>query len=255
VNNLAYKSINYILCFVAFYEYSTLGYSESKRAYKKRVVPMRNVPPDKYNVAWFKLAECVSRGEKERALGVYRLLAHSLNDSAFARQLQGDILFSFNDTLGAVEHYRKAAQLYQQDNRILEAAALYEHIVVLASDKQETLEQLIWLYHQLTMPTKMLTHAQSLCLLLLANNAHTHVLSLLDQLTEQLPGVAMQDLCQQVLCALARSQQPLTTSIERHLSSLVMGMITGTDTGQLQRFMATLETLNHDYYLYVCALV
>src|SRR5437899_218534 len=98
---------------------------------------MRYFPSDKYNVAWFKLAECVSRGEKERALGVYRLLAHSLNDSAFARQLQGDILLSFNDVAGAVEHYRTAATLYQQDERLLEAAAVYEHIVNLVANKYD----------------------------------------------------------------------------------------------------------------------
>ena len=39
-------------------------------------------------------SQCVARKEKERALGVYRLLSHSFDDLAFARQLEGDI-FSF----------------------------------------------------------------------------------------------------------------------------------------------------------------
>jgi tetratricopeptide (TPR) repeat protein len=208
---------------------------------------MRNVPPDKYNVAWFKLAECVSRGEKERALGVYRLLAHSLNDSAFARQLQGDILFSFNDTAGAVEHYRKAAQLYHQDGRYLEAAALYEHIVVLTPDKQEALMQLIELYRLLDMPAKIASHGHSLCLLLLSNHHYSQALSLLDQL-EELSSQSTQDLCRQVVCSLAKSGHELTPLVERLVARVVTGLIASTDAAELQRFMATLETLNEAYY-------
>jgi hypothetical protein len=37
---------------------------------------MKQTQVDKHTIAWFKIAECVSRGEKERALGVYRLLSH-----------------------------------------------------------------------------------------------------------------------------------------------------------------------------------
>ena len=58
---------------------------------------MKHLPSDKYNVAWFKLAECVARGEKEKALGVYRLLVHSLDEPAFIRQLEGDLLLAFKD--------------------------------------------------------------------------------------------------------------------------------------------------------------
>ena len=73
---------------------------------------MRHVPSDKYNIAWFRLAECVSRGEKERALGVYRLLAHSFGDEAFAHQLMGDLLLSFDDAQAlAVSCWRKAELL------------------------------------------------------------------------------------------------------------------------------------------------
>ena len=86
---------------------------------------MRHVPNNKYTVAWFKLAEFVTRGEKERALGMYRLLMHSVNDVALALQLEGDLLCAFNDET-AYEKYRAAAELYLQTARISEAAALYE---------------------------------------------------------------------------------------------------------------------------------
>ena len=77
---------------------------------------MRQVPSDKYNIAWFKLAEFVSRGEKERALGLYRLLTHSFDDRALTYQLEGDLLLSFNDD-SAQDRYRKAAEEYRQSER------------------------------------------------------------------------------------------------------------------------------------------
>ena len=94
---------------------------------------MRQLPSDKYNVAWFKLAEFVGRGEKERALGLYRLLVHSFNDQALALQLEGDILLSFND-MNALEKYGSAALLYQERGRFIEAVAIYEHMIMLKPD-------------------------------------------------------------------------------------------------------------------------
>ena len=75
---------------------------------------MKQAVSNKYNIAWFKLADCVSRGEKERAFGVYRLLSHSLDDQALARQLEGDLLLAFQDD-GAVDKYREAVNLYKQE--------------------------------------------------------------------------------------------------------------------------------------------
>lgn len=109
---------------------------------------MKHLPSEKYNVAWFKLAECVARGEKEKALGVYRLLIHSLEDPALICQLEGDLLLSFKD-LQAVDKYIAAASLYQKNNKLNEAAALYEHVVSLVPDSENYLSKLIDLYQEL----------------------------------------------------------------------------------------------------------
>ena len=89
---------------------------------------MKQQQPGNCSVAWFKLAECVSRGEKERALAVYRLLSHSIGDEAIALQLEGDILHSFGDN-EAEERYLGAISLYQRDGRTIEATAVYEKLV------------------------------------------------------------------------------------------------------------------------------
>jgi tetratricopeptide (TPR) repeat protein len=209
---------------------------------------MRNVPPDKYTVAWFKLAECVSRGEKERALGVYRLLAHSIHDPAFVRQLQGDILCSFNDYAGAVEHYRAAAQLYQDSERFLEAAAVYEHVVVLTSDKKPYLAHLIVLYSKLGMTHKLLAHAQALCALLLGAQEYDQALEVLGHLDEQVPEADMLTLRQQVVSALAAAGYVLTPQVQEHIGHIITGLVTLGQGHDVQRFMMTLEEGSQDYY-------
>jgi len=95
---------------------------------------MKHMQTDKYTIAWFKIAECVSRGEKERALGVYRLLSHSFNDNAVARQLEADIYLSCNEPDRAILLYRQAMELYEKSQRYLEAAAVCEHLIFLLPD-------------------------------------------------------------------------------------------------------------------------
>lgn len=119
---------------------------------------MKQVVSDKYTIAWFKLAECVSRGERERALGVYRLLSHSIGNPAFEQQLEGDLYLSFHDTQTALIKYHEAVKLYRQAGRILEAAAVLEHIVTLDSSTFVHYQQLIELYHQLHLTRKVKEH-------------------------------------------------------------------------------------------------
>lgn len=88
---------------------------------------------NKYSIAWFKIADFVSRGEKERALGVYRLLSHSFEDRALVLQLEADILLSCNDDR-AIEKYEQSALLYQQAGRLYEAVGVYEHIMTIQQE-------------------------------------------------------------------------------------------------------------------------
>lgn len=127
---------------------------------------MKHVDSESYNIAWFKLADCIARGEKERALGVYRLLSHSLDDSALACQLYADILRSFGDPQ-AVEKYQEAAELYRARNKIIEAAAIYEHIAVLKPKDYEVRMQLIELYQQLHIRSKVTQYVQDVIIFLL----------------------------------------------------------------------------------------
>ena len=89
---------------------------------------MKETVQNKRSLAWFKLTEFVVRGEKERALGIYRLLALSIDNKAFAQQLEGDLLLAFDDPV-AEEKYLEAAQLYLEAQQPAIATAIYEHLI------------------------------------------------------------------------------------------------------------------------------
>ncbi len=87
------------------------------------------------SVAWFKLADLVMRKEREKAMNVYRLLSHSFDDRAYALQVEGDLLWHFEDKK-YFKKYEEAALLYQKERRWLSAVAVYEHINELAPSVQ-----------------------------------------------------------------------------------------------------------------------
>lgn len=213
---------------------------------------MRNVPPDKYNVAWFKLAECVSRGEKERALGVYRLLAHSLHDPAFARQLQGDLFLSFNDLAGALEQYTTAAQLYKQDNRLLEVAAIYEHLVVLTDAKQAYHAVLVDIYTQLHNQVQAIAHATILSSLLVAQGNSDEAMRIIDQLDGVFGAQETIALRQHIIIEILAVSIDTTPTLILHIDKIIACLLQSKDTTALQRFVSKVEAVNNSCYKHVC---
>lgn len=114
---------------------------------------MTHLQSGKFNIAWFKLAEFVARKEKERALGIYRLLTHGIRDEALAVQLEGDLLLAFNDER-ALTCYVRALELYERGGKLVHAIAVGEHCVTLKPDAV-IFARLINLYDQLNHPDKL----------------------------------------------------------------------------------------------------
>ena len=142
---------------------------------------MTQLSSDKFNVAWFKLAEFVARKEKERALGVYRLLAHSLPDEAFAAQLEGDLLLAFNDEK-ALDSYKRAARLYEVHEKLFQAAAVYEHIIVLLPEVYDAHYMVIKVYEKLSNKHKYVSAITRYMTLLLKNSMVTKAVETLKEL-------------------------------------------------------------------------
>lgn len=121
---------------------------------------MKQVSADKYTIAWFKIAECVARGEKEKALGVFRLLSHSIDSDALIQQLQGDIFLSFEDYKSAVDSYCQAVESYKKNEKFLQAAALCEQILILEPATWHHAITIIGLYTQLHKQDKINQHIE-----------------------------------------------------------------------------------------------
>lgn len=110
---------------------------------------MKHMDADqKYVIAWFKIAEYVNRGEKERALGVYRLLSHSIDDPSLVLQLEADILYACNDER-CFDLYHKAALDYLKKEKKGHAAALFEQMLLVKPHIIGIRAELIHLYIKL----------------------------------------------------------------------------------------------------------
>jgi len=213
---------------------------------------MKHVPQDKYNVAWFTLAECVARGEKVRALGVYRLLSYSIEDTAFRRQLEGDILLAFQDKDDAIVKYKDAASLYQKSGKQREAVAVYEHLMNLEPEKYEYLSILIELYTQLNINSKVVANLKQLFEVQLHRHdfkAAEQTLALLDNLID-----VSQICCQHEQITFALMQQDCRDQekILLHIKAAVDGFLQSDDNRALQKFLSTLEGLNPSYAIEAC---
>lgn len=208
---------------------------------------MKHVPQDKYNVAWFTLAECVARGEKVRALGVYRLLAHSIDDAAFSRQLEGDILLAFQDKEEAINKYKDAAFLYQKNGKLLEAIAVYEHLRDLEPEKLDHIKMVVELYQKNNMNAKTAQNFKLLFEGLLRKNDIDGSLQALESLDLLLSPSQTAFEHQQIAFAIMRDELHDPEQALEHIKKAVKGFLQGDDNRALQKFLSTLEALNPSY--------
>lgn len=211
---------------------------------------MNQVQADKYNIAWFRLAECISRKEKERALGVYRLLSHSFDNAAIGFQLEGDILCAFNDIDGAIKLYEKAAQIYQDRNQYMQAVAVYDHLFTL-QDNHIYIEKIIELYAQLKDQKRMFRYVKHLCHLLLRKQAVQEMLALLDRFDMQM---AQKALLLVDITFVALRDDLIESQIKLQLVQQTLNRLMY-DAHVLRQFLAQLKVVDEHAYAMACAYV
>lgn len=207
---------------------------------------MRHVPSDKYNVAWFKLAECVSRGEKERALGVYRLLAHSFGDEAFAYQLMGDLLLSFDDAQ-AISKYQESADRYTQEKRWLEAAAVYEHLLTFNPTNLAYRKEIVRLYSQTTLQAKIITNLTHLFEQYLDADSLDNALHTIEQLDKYLLVQDLAPIRQKLVYAMLKKRIVVPDIVVEQIHRTIDGYFAMNNTQALTQFLIYLEQAG-DYY-------
>jgi len=209
---------------------------------------MKHLSTDNYTVAWFKLAECVSRGEKERAFGVYRLLSHSFDDRALAFQLEGDLFLAFSMTSEALERYEKAAQRYKQSGRLLESACVYEHMCTLHTTEASYKKALLTLYSNLQFQARVAELALELAVIYIKSERLDSVRNLSSQVSN-LDSFAAQAHCYERLMytiyELLGNRGHLSSFFVEHA---VKVLLLHGDDALLQRFMNTLKATDDVLY-------
>ena len=210
---------------------------------------MRYVPNDKYTIAWFKLAECVAKGEKEKAFGVYRLLMHSLEDQAYAHQLEGDLLNAFCDER-ANEKYAHAAQLYYHTNRYKEAASLYEDLITQIPEERY-IQRLIEIYKQYKTKDIFYSKLIKLAHVLIAKELYIQVMPLIQELESSNFNDTVILLYTKVIINLIKNECDQTL-IEPFLYKALDYMIA--QKNQLQAFLSMLEQSTY-WYQKCCAYI
>lgn len=216
---------------------------------------MKHVASEKSSLAWFKLAEFVTRGEKERALSIYRLLSHSLKSEALAAQLEGDLLQAFDDER-ALDAYRRAALLYQHENDIVQAIILYEQISSLAPDLDDVLLTLLAWYQRLEDHARTADIAHRLIALYTKTERFTEAHELIVQTA--LPDEQKQNLHERFVSTLLTSpmgrleEQLIKTHICRALDYYLLSMQRDDDQEGLQRFLSLLGGMDDTLHTYAC---
>lgn len=213
---------------------------------------MRHLPSDKYNVAWFRLAECVARGEKERALGVYRLLAHSFGDEAFALQLMGDLLLAFDD-VEAKEKYNEAARGYMKEGRMLEATSVYEHLVLLEPDNVAYMVTLAELYRQMSLIGKATFYYQRLFEQALVKNDPDNALQQIFHLEALVSLHEVTILRQKLVEFLLEKKSMIPDLVLQQINLTIDGYFLTDSMYELGQFLELLHNAGEFYYKNACA--
>jgi hypothetical protein len=215
---------------------------------------MNYFPSDKYNLAWFKLAECVARGEKERALGVYRLLSHSIADQAYSLQLEGDLLLAFKDEL-AYDKYRSAIAWYHKENRLQEATAIGEHMALLCPHDSEVVELLLSLYQNLESLEKICHYGGVLVDIFINSQQLEKIEPAIQKYAAPLTHINKTRLYKEVVRRYVCNKHGQKDVGVALLHILLLFLIDAHNESELYLFLDELETLHQDYYQEACAFI
>jgi len=205
---------------------------------------MKYIQSEKYNIAWFKLAEYVSRKERERAMGVYRLLHHSLGDEALAAKLKGDLLLCFDENESALEKYVEAAERYKKEKRFIESIAVYEHLLFLIPGSASYLKELLVLYKNIEMSFNMVEHVKGLA----QESKVDLALEIADNMIDFVEPVDAYKMRKAIVFSMIQSDECEEEKIIAQLKIVVEGLVKIQDQPMIQRFLSELEAMSKIYY-------
>lgn len=210
---------------------------------RERGTFMKHIPSEKSNVAWFKLAEFVGRGERERTFSLYRLLTHSLDDQAFLKKLEADLWVTF-DQKEAEKHYTQAAHLYKKEERWGEAIIIYELLLELRPHATQYLEKIITLCDQLSWDDQKLENQKKLSLLHLENGKIEKGLATFKLVEKKIRDADLFAFYQSFTLAALTHKYTEQKTIKLYLHKSLDALIRVAADDQLTLFLESIKVLN-----------
>jgi tetratricopeptide (TPR) repeat protein len=208
---------------------------------------MKPLSTDKYSVAWFKLAEFVTRGEKERALGLFKLLMHSVNNQALAYQLQGDLLLSFEDA-EALVCYQKSAELYLAQNKYSHVAAIYEHLLAISPKSHSYLEKLVEVYNLLNNKERAYFCLKNYFSLLLSQKLFQRAAIILQQIKAYTNHQEVSQCYHELICSAFESKIEPSTTLESLVTEAIAHDSDLNNSSQLSALLAIVKAYDEILY-------
>lgn len=195
------------------------------------------------SLAWFKLAEFVGRGEKERALSLFRLLTHSLSDKAFIKKLQAEILASFDDIQASYE-YIQSAYLYSHDGQTIEAVSIYQHLFLENPESVEYIEKIISLFKELDNQKKVIVYQKKLCSLFLQKKQVGKAVVVFEVMQNSLDDLQKLMFEKDIVLCAVKTQFPNRDIVDSYLKKALDRFMRFSQEFELQSFLSSLEALN-----------
>ncbi|PKN03583.1 hypothetical protein CVU75_01440, partial [Candidatus Dependentiae bacterium HGW-Dependentiae-1] len=175
-------------------------------------------------------------------------------DCALKVQLEADILWSFRDG-GALKKYEQAAELFTKERRLLEAAAVFEHILTLAPHSLYALDSLIQLYLAMGSPAKVMQHAIILIEVAGAQKEVSRMRELVRCLEAVLEPAPCAQLYQYFTLALLKQDEPPHELIVVAMKKAIDLLLMHNQSKALQQFLSQLQAINSRYYQQACRFI
>ncbi len=208
---------------------------------------MKQVPSERSSIAWFKLAEVIGRGERERAFSLFRLLIHSFDDQAFSKKLEADIWVSF-DIQEAESHYKESAHLYKQDEKWMQALGIYELLVHYCPDSVHYYEQVIELCDALKFQDKKLLAQKDICKLFLEQGQIEKALDLFVLFEKDLKEVDVFAFHQKIIIAALHHKYTKQVVLNLYLKKALDGLFRASSESEIKEFLAKIRALSFAWH-------
>ncbi len=210
---------------------------------------MKTLTSESYNIAWFKLADFVARGEKERALSVMRLFMHSVSNEALTQQLEGDILLAFNDHT-VHDRYYSAANLFKKSGNLHQAANAYQQALEF-KDNEQILELLLEIYAQLKLKTKLSNTCTKIAKIMLQKNSFKELQIILDKtlsITDPSLHVFIYAPISIALLLHDQNNNQIQYFLQKTIKLFQLHQKLEYATHDFQKFLTHIKIINHDEY-------